>query len=198
MSQSNARRTGRQGRTIKKKNKNLPLLIGGGVLGLIIVVSIIFSLSRNTGAAAGVRIDDAGPSLHLPSPDAPMPVPYNSNPPTSGYHWGGGVAPWGVQTRPISDTISVHNIEHGGVIIHYQEGLDQTTVDSLADLTRTLQRQNPCIILVPRATANLDVPIALTAWNYLLKLDTFNAEMIQGFFRAHVGRGPEAVCQPVS
>lgn len=197
MSQSNARRTGRQGRTTKK-NKNMPLLIGGGVIVLIIAASLYLAVSRNTGQAVGVRIDDVGPSLHLQTPNDPLPVPYNSNPPTSGYHWGGGVAPWGVQTNPISDTITVHNIEHGGVIIHYREGLDQPTIDKLADLTRDLQRQNPCIILVPRPSAKLDVPIVMTAWNYMLKLDTFDAASIQGFFKAHIGHGPEAVCQPIS
>ncbi|MDZ4718974.1 MAG: DUF3105 domain-containing protein [Roseiflexaceae bacterium] len=197
MSQSNARRSGRQGRVTKKKN-NTPLIIGGVAVGLIIAAAAIFSFTNSNGPAVGTQIDDSGPSLHLQTPNDPLPVPYNSNPPTSGYHWGGGVAPWGVQTKPISDTITVHNIEHGGVIIHYREGLDQPMIDKLSDLTRDLQRQNPCIILVPRPSATLDVPIALTAWNYLLKLDAFDEASVRGFFKAHVGRGPEAVCQPIS
>jgi Protein of unknown function (DUF3105) len=194
MARTAQRRTsGRQVRTTKKSNT--PMLIGGGVLLLIILAAAGFSLTRNVGPASGQFIPDQGPSLHLPTPDDQPPVPYNSNPPTSGYHWGGGVAPWGVQTRPISDTITVHNIEHGGVIIHYRPDLDAATVSQLSDLARDLQRQNPCVILVPRA--QLDVPIALTAWNYLLNLDSYDAGKIQGFYKARVGRGPEAVCRPL-
>ena len=195
MARSNARRSGRQVRTTKKSNNSM--YIGIGVLVLIILVAAIFSMTRNAGAVVGERIDDSGPSLHIASPNDPLPVPYNSNPPTSGYHWGGGVAPWGVQTQPISDTISVHNLEHGGVIIHYKQDLDGATVQQLADLTRQLQTQNPCIIMEPRASDNIPSPIAVTAWNYLLKLDSFDADSITSFFKAHVGRGPEAVCRPL-
>jgi hypothetical protein len=197
MSQTNTRRAGRQGPSKKAKN-NTPLMIGGAAIVLIIAAAAIMSLFNNTGRAIGTRIDDIGPSLHLQTPNDPLPVPYNSNPPTSGYHWGGGVAPWGVQTKPISDTITVHNMEHGGVIIHYRDNLDPAAITNLADLTRELQRQNPCIILQPRPSANLDAPIVLTAWNYLLKLDAFDATSVRDFFKAHVGRGPEAICQPVS
>jgi hypothetical protein len=198
MSSPNARRaSGRQARTTKKNN-NTPLLIGGGVILLIIIVVAARALMSGSDKNNGVKIDDVGQSLHLQTPNDPLPVPYNSNPPTSGYHWGGGTAPWGVQTKAISDTITVHNIEHGGVIIHYREGLDQATVDQLATLTRDLQRQNPCIILNPRAANNIDKPIILTAWNYMLKLDGFDAGAINTFFKAHVGRGPEAICPPLS
>jgi hypothetical protein len=197
MSRTNARRSGRQVRSTKKNNNNT-LLIGIGVLVLIIVAAGVFSLTRNAGQEIGEHIQDIGPSLHLASPADPLPVPYNSNPPTSGYHWGGGVAPWGVQTQPISDTISVHNLEHGGVIIHYRQGLESSQVQQLSDLTRELQRQNPCVILLPRPAENLDVPIAVTAWDYLLKLDSVDTDKIRSFFRAHVGRGPEAICRPIS
>ncbi|NJR46525.1 MAG: DUF3105 domain-containing protein [Hyellaceae cyanobacterium CSU_1_1] len=142
-------------------------------MALIIVAAIVFAVMRNTGAAVGTNIPGNGPSLHIQNANDPLPVAYNSNPPTSGYHWGGGVAPWGVQTRPISDTITVHNLEHGGVMIHYRTDLDAATVQQLADLTRELQRLNPCVILAPRA--DLDVPIVATAWEYMLKLDSYNA-----------------------
>jgi hypothetical protein len=191
------RRAGRQVRSKKKSSSNTPLIIGAGVLVAVIAVAAFFSLNRNAGADSGEYFPDQGPSLHLQTPDDPLPVPYSTNPPTSGYHWGGGVAPWGVQTRPISDTITVHNIEHGGVIIHYRQDLDQATVAQLSELARTLQRRNPCIIMEPRAANNIDSPIILTAWNYMLKLDSFDSARITKFYEARVGRGPEAVCRPL-
>jgi hypothetical protein len=162
----------------------------------VIGLAVFFSLSRNTGSAAGTHIADQGPSLHLQNPEDPLPVPYNSNPPTSGYHWGGGVAPWGVQNRPLADTITVHNLEHGGVIIHYREDLDAISVSQLAELTRTLQRRNPCIIMQPRVAAQIDSPVIVTAWTYMLKLDSADTNAITEFFSDRVGRGPEAVCRP--
>ena len=194
MSHSSARRSGRQVRR-KRSGRNVPLLIGLGAAALVIIVAAGFTVARNIGANVGEHIPDLGPSLHIQTPTDPHP-PYNSNPPTSGYHVGSMVAPWGVQTQPISDEITVHNLEHGGVIIHYRQGLDQATVDQLTGLTRELQQQNPCIILLPRPAQQLDVPIAVTAWNYLLKLQSFDADAIRSFFRAHVGRGPEPICRP--
>lgn len=197
MSQSSARRRG--GRQVRRKEKtNTPLIIGAAVVVVVIGLAITFSLLRNTSSYAGEQIPDMGVNQHLPGPNDLPPVPWNSNPPTSGYHWGGGTAPWGVQTQPLSDTMTVHNIEHGGVIIHYRQGLDQASVDQLTNISRTLLSQNPCLILVPRPANQIDSPIVLTSWNYLMRLDTPNEEAIRGFFRAHVGRGPEAVCRPSS
>lgn len=92
-------------------------------------------------------------------------------------------------------TSPVHNLEHGGVIFHYRPGLDPATVDQLTTLTRQLQQQNPCILLVPRPADTSGAPIVATAWNYLLKLQRFNAETLSKFFRAHVGHGVEPVCR---
>ena len=196
MTSSSPRRAG-GGRTVRKAQKsNTALLIGGGVLVLLIAAVAIFQLTRNTVTNVGENIPDLGQNLHLQTPNDPLPVPYNSDPPTSGYHWGGGIGPWGVQTKPISDTITVHNLEHGGVMIHYSPSLDPATIAQLSDLTRDLQRQNPCIILAPRP--GLANPITVTAWTYMLKLDTYQAATIQAFFKARVGRGPEAVCRPLS
>lgn len=195
MSQRNRRKSGRRASPTRKQNRT-PLIAGGIAVAVILGLAIVFSLNRSVGSATGERIPDQGASLHMNSPDDPLPVPYNSNPPTSGYHWGGGIAPWGVQTRPLSDTISLHNLEHGGVIIHYREGLEQATIDQLAALTRELQARNPCIILEPRPADRIDNPIVVSAWNYLLRLDTYDAETIRSFFRSRVGRGPEAVCSP--
>ena len=194
MSRSNARRSGRRSATRRKSNTGI--YIGGALVAAVIIAAIGLALARTSGSSAGEKIPDQGPGLHLQNADDPLPVAWNSNPPTSGYHWGGGTAPWGIFTEPISDTLTVHNLEHGGVVIHYRKDLDQATVGQLADLARELQRQNPCLVMLPRPVDKSDAPIMLTAWNYLLRLQSFDAEAIRGFFNAHIGRGPEAVCTP--
>jgi hypothetical protein len=195
MTRTSQRRSG-GGRTVRKAQKsNTPLIIGGVVAALVIIGAIAFALTRSSGQV-GEPVPDSGASLHLQNPNDPLPVPFNSDPPTSGYHWGGGVGPWGVSTRPISDTITVHNLEHGGVMIHYRSDLDAATVEKLADLTRDLQRQNPCIILAPRDS--MTQPITATAWNYILRLDGFDEGKLRSFYTQRVGRGPELVCRRLS
>jgi len=202
MSQSNIRRSGGRRVQQKKTNTNRNLIIAAVVGVVLIMVAAGIALSRSS-ASANIAGQQQFPNL-VPPPTSPHIAevtsphgPYNSNPPTSGWHYGGGTAPWGVQTQPIADELSVHNLEHGGVIIHYRQGLDQATVDQLTSLTRELQQQSPCIVLLPRPADKMtESPIAVTAWTWLLRQDSFDAGTIRAFFRAHVDQGPEHVgCQ---
>ena len=202
MSQSNVRRSSGRRVQQKKTNTNRNLIIAAVVGVVLIMVAAGIALSRSS-ASANIAGQQQFPNL-VPPPTSPHIAevtsphgPYNSNPPTSGWHYGGGTAPWGVQTQPIADELSVHNLEHGGVIIHYRQGLDQATVDQLTSLTRELQQQSPCIVLLPRPADKMtESPIAVTAWTWLLRQDSFDAGTIRAFFRAHVDQGPEHVgCQ---
>jgi hypothetical protein len=202
MAQTNARRSGGRRVQQKKANSNRTLIIAAVVGVVVIMAAAGLALSRS-GGSGNIAGQQQFPNL-VPPPNSPHIAevtsphgPYNSNPPTSGWHYGGGTAPWGVLTQPVADELSVHNLEHGGVIIHYRQGLDQGTVDQLTTLTRQLQQQSPCIILVPRPADKMtESPIAVTAWTWLLREDTFNGDNIRAFFRAHVDKGPEQVgCQ---
>jgi hypothetical protein len=196
MSRSSARRSGgRQAR--RKQQNNTPLIIGGGVILVIILVAVGLALSRGSGSQVGQQIE-AGvppPNQHIQNLTDPYPT-YTTNPPTFGYHY---VQPSGagIYTEPIPDEITVHNLEHGFVIIHYRQDLDQNTLGQLTTLARELQQQNPCIIMEPRPTDKLQEPIAMTAWNWLLKLPSYDPDAIRSFYRGHVGRGPEAFCKPL-
>ena len=202
MSQSNVRRSSGRRVQQKKTNTNRNLIIAAvvGVVLIMVAAGLVLSRNSSSGNIAGQQqfpnLVPAPASPHIAEVTSPH-GPYNSNPPTSGWHYGGGTAPWGVQTQPIADELSVHNLEHGGVVIHYRQGLDQATVDQLTALTRELQQQSPCIALLPRPADKMtESPIAVTAWTWLLRLDSFDAGTIRAFFRAHVDQGPEKVgCQ---
>jgi hypothetical protein len=183
-------------RAASRKKSNTGMYIGIGLVAVVLVAAVGLALNRTAGRNVGEKIPDQGQGLHLANAEDTPPVAWNSNPPTSGYHWGGGTAPWGIMAEPVNDTLTVHNIEHGGVIIHYRQGLDQATVEQINDLGRDLLRRNPCVVVVPRPADKIDAPIVLTAWNYLLRLDSFDSQVILEFFNAHIGRGPEAVCRP--
>jgi hypothetical protein len=198
MSRSSARRAG--GREIRRKQRksNTPLIIGAVVVVLVVLVIAGLALAGGGGATnRGQQIEPQDPpaAQHIQNLTDPHPT-YTSNPPTSGWHYVTPANP-GVYTQPLPDEQTVHNLEHGFIIIHYRQNLDQATVSQLTSLARELQQQNPCMILEPRANDKLDVPIAVTAWNWLLKLQSFDAASIRAFFRAHVGHGPEQVCAPL-
>lgn len=115
---------------------------------------------------------------------------YNSNPPTSGKHWG-QATPWGTYLdAPPPDESLVHNLEHGGVIISFNPEL--VTADEqiqLEELYAELSAINPRVILTVRS--NLDVPLAVTSWEYRLLLDSVDIEAVHQFYDDHIAQGPE-------
>jgi hypothetical protein len=117
------------------------------------------------------------------------PITYNSNPPTSGPHYP-YPAGWGIYKNPPADEFLVHNLEHGGIIISYNPNrIKGQELQRLQAQARSLSKINPRIIVVPRR--NLDKAIALTAWNYLQKLDRYDPIAVKAFYNAHIARGPE-------
>ncbi len=181
----------------RKSNANIPLY--AGVVAIIaLIIGLVYVRTNDRGLPSETqKIPDSGPSLHMGSVDEPLPAPYNSNPPTSGWHVGNQTAPWGIQKTQLDDKITVHNLEHGGIIVHYKASLDANSVAELELLARDLQRSNPCLILMPRADDQMPAPVVATAWNHMLELQSVDSEKITGFFSALVGRGPEAVCRPL-
>jgi hypothetical protein len=191
------RSTGNKVPPKRKAPINVPLY--AGVIAVIaLVIGLVYTRTTDRGLPSETqKIPDSGPSLHLESVDSPLPAPFTSNPPTSGWHVGNQTAPWGIQKTPIDDKITVHNLEHGGIIVHYKTSLDVNSVSELELLARDLQRSNPCLILMPRADDQMPAPVVLTAWNHMLELQNVDSEKITDFFNALVGRGPEAVCRPM-
>lgn len=114
-------------------------------------------------------------------------VEYNSNPPPSGPHY----AQWtkrGVYEEPVEDGYLIHSLEHGYVIVSYKCEINceelKTSLKNFYEKNR-----NKRLIVVPRPS--LDGPIALTAWNRILKLEIWDESQAEAFVRAFENRGPE-------
>ncbi|MBI2356072.1 MAG: DUF3105 domain-containing protein [Candidatus Doudnabacteria bacterium] len=120
---------------------------------------------------------------HIPEGSTDHP-PYNSNPPTSGWHWP-QPASWGAYNESQPDERLIHNLEHGGIWISYKSSLDSTTVELLKDFARRYRK----VIVAPR-DAN-DSLIAVVAWGRLMKLDGFDENQILKFIEAYYDEGPE-------
>lgn len=114
---------------------------------------------------------------------------YNSNPPTSGWHYP-RPAEWGVYKEELADETVIHNLEHGGIWIAYKPDISEEIQAKLEKFSEIYGRK---IIVAPRAKNDTD--IALAAWT---RLDTFSAseysdERVDKFIKAFRNKGPEFV-----
>ena len=108
---------------------------------------------------------------------------YNSNPPTSGWHYA-QPASWGVYQVELPDEQVIHNLEHGGIWISYTD-IDNATKTALENIVRSRSK----IIVTPRSKN--DAPIVLASWSRLQKLQTFDEQAIRDFIGANSNKSPE-------
>ncbi|MEK7539094.1 MAG: DUF3105 domain-containing protein [Patescibacteria group bacterium] len=166
------------------------VFIGIGLLTLIIIVGGIW-LSSNSATTnnaklskpmMGEKMADEG-AEHVGRNETHL--AYKSNPPTSGPHWG-GVAGSGIKTESIPDELVLHSMEHGAAVVWYREGIDQSDMDKITEAFNSSSGKK-----IMLARKDLDVPVALTSWGYLLKLQTVDETKIKEFIETNNDRGPE-------
>ncbi|MEM7128883.1 MAG: DUF3105 domain-containing protein [Chloroflexota bacterium] len=126
------------------------------------------------------------------------PQPYNSLPPTSGPHYP-SIVGWTIYEEPIRYEHLVHNLEDGGVVLYYQCEEDcPELVEQLTSLIQPYIDEGRHVVLAPNDPSwtvgddstlhqDLGAPIAITAWQKLLKLDEFDAERLAEFIEAYEG-----------
>lgn len=137
------------------------------------------------GQVVGTKIADLG-AAHLAQGQR---ATYNSIPPTSGPH-GPAPAPWGIKDATLPNESTTHNLEHGGVVIAYNN-LTKDETDQLKSIVRQLMSTGfPKIILEPYPDLK-DAKVALTSWTWLYKLPTVDQTEIVRFLRAHY-QSPDA------
>jgi len=167
------------------------VFIGIGLLTLVIIVGGVWfsdkkeveNRKRLSKPMMGEKMADLG-AQHV-ARDKMHPV-YNSNPPTSGWHWGDGVAGPGIKDELVPDELVLHSMEHGAAVVWYRDDLPQSDVDKIKSAFQSASGKK--IMLARR---DLDVPVALTSWGYLLKLDTVDEVIIKEFIETNNDRAPE-------
>ncbi len=112
---------------------------------------------------------------------------YNSNPPTSGWHYP-QPAQSGIYDTELPDEQLIHNLEHGQIWITYKPDLPKDQVEALANIAKSYGSK---MIMEPRKEN--DSPIVIVAWQHLFKLNTVDEAKIKAFAGAYRGRGPESV-----
>ncbi len=114
---------------------------------------------------------------------------YNSNPPTSGPHFADWARP-GFYEQSLNDGNLIHSLEHGYVIVSFNCAAVSNCDQLKDDLKNFFDRHDQeRLIVVPRE--QLDVPVALTAWRRLLKLNSWDETQVEAFLKTWHNLGPE-------
>lgn len=165
---------------------------GGSLVGIValafIVALFLPGLNLSIGGTSapsgpGVKFSDQGTAHVDVGQEHP---PFNSVPATSGWHFQQPLAPvrWGVHDRFLADEYRLHNLEHGGIAIHYDcpEGCEELE-DQLSDMVTRAVDGGLKVLMSPYP--DMDTTIALTAWNFIDKFDVFDEERVKAFIDAH-------------
>jgi Protein of unknown function (DUF3105) len=135
--------------------------------------------------------------VHISNPNA-TPKEWNSFPPTSGPHYGQWVI-WGEYDQPVRLAQSVHNLEHGGIVMFYGSDVSQ---DEITKLRSFYREDATAMLLAP--LPRLGNKIALTAWysadpasgdsqGILAECTSFNEDAFRTFRDTYRFKGPERI-----
>jgi hypothetical protein len=167
------------------------LLVPGGLSGRNSAQQVVNTL--NTGGPVEIQPDEGRGHIPLGQTNAD----YLTRPATSGNHWDvtgpnelapfGAPVRWGNYEFEIADEALVHNLEHGGIGLHYNcpDGC-QETVQQLLDMA---PRGFSQFVISPYS--NMDHKIALTSWRHVQYLDEFDEAAVRTFISEYLARAPE-------
>ncbi|MFE5408594.1 DUF3105 domain-containing protein [Microbacterium sp. NPDC056569] len=168
----------------RKRSKLVWWIVGSTAAVLVvgaIVASIVFapapapSYARGDGDGSGIEGVETftNTANHVDTE-----VDYPQTPPAGGDH----NAIWlncGVYTEPVPNENAVHSLEHGAVWITYDPA--QVTDEDIAALEDLLPSTYTLLTPYP----DMDTPIAVSAWNAQLKVDSADDPRIEEFIQAY-------------
>lgn len=192
----------------------LYLLAGSGLAALAIVLAVILLGGGSDEEETRAALEDAActyqsfPEVDNASDHSDVPTlttkpRWNSNPPTNGPHYV-QTAVWGFYDRdedvPLVQT--THNLEHGGVIVHYGPQVPDAQVERI----RGWWEDDPNGLIAAPLPSNGN-KATLTAWTapdeasgtaepgrgYLATCPTFDEGAFDAFVEEHRFQGPERI-----
>jgi hypothetical protein len=150
-----------------------------------------FTVSIPAGQSCSAVL--SAPELERQHIEPPQKGRYNTDPPTSGIHYsifGTAPAPVGVYDKPLPDEYTVHNLEHGHVVVQYR-----ALTKAELTLVRAAAKVDPQrVVVAPRPT--MKWKLALTAWTKIQVCDRIPpnaAQMIATFIRTRELHAPESI-----
>jgi hypothetical protein len=187
----------REARKAKKRKQKLVSILLWGSITLVVVGLfgyIIWRAVRPPEGEAFAMMANAGDHV----PEGVDPGPFNSDPPTSGQHYGqpleAGFYDESSQEiqSPYPEGYLLHNLEHGYVIYWYNcDLLDEAGCVELKAQIRESMAKNGNTKLIAFPRTSMEMPVALTSWGQMLPLEDLNQEQAKGFVSANRNRAPE-------
>ena len=194
----------------ERQKRLLYIIAGSGIAALVVVLGFLFLGGSGDKSEAAV-LEGAGCTLksfpamankpdHSDVPTLQTKPKWNSFPPTSGPHYG-QTAIFGSYDEPVPLVQTVHNLEHGAVIIHYGKDVPEAEIEKI----RSFYEDDPNGLIVA-PLPQLGKKIALTAWTapeptpgstpdrgrgYLAECTKFDESAFSTFVAEHRGKGPE-------
>lgn len=203
-------------------------IVGGVIVGIVVVAVAVVLLvsgggddesSAGSGASTSASTDVTLPARSITnleeaaeaggctvsSPEVEGsthvegPVEYQTNPPTSGDH----------NQTPAEDGIYdpgnspakenfVHSLEHGRILLQYQPGAPQKTIDTLTALydEQLGDFGSGYHMLLFENNTGMETPVAATAWGQMItcgKLNDGAIDALRAFRERYTDKGPEFV-----
>jgi hypothetical protein len=192
-----------------KRRQTILLIVAAAVVVAVAALAVVLLSGGDEDASAA--LENAGCTVQsfpavANAPDhsdvpslAFKPKTWNSSPPTSGPHWG-VPAIWDFYDTPVPLVQTVHNLEHGGIVIHYGPQVPQSDVQKL----REFWLDDPNGLVIVPLPANKG-KITLSAWTvpdnlvgtanrgrgWLATCTRFDEAAFSAFVDEHRYKGPE-------
>jgi hypothetical protein len=150
--------------------------------------------STQTANDLGQAIPPLSDTSHVA--DGTDPGPYNSDPPTSGRHYAQPAQagfydtdPWPVHP----EGHLVHSMEHGYVIFWYNcDLLSESACTALKTQLKDVMTQEDNLKVIAFPWPSLDVPVVMTSWGRMLRMESFDPQRAAGFVETFRNHSPEA------
>lgn len=175
----------------RAKSKKMIRRIFYIAIPILVVLGTILWIAKNqtpTGPDMSVEYPNQGQEHIQINSQHPE---YNSNPPTSGWHYA-QPARLGFYDEELPDETLIHNLEHGEIWISYRPSIPDAVKEQLREFF------GPRVIVTKREKNDTDIAVA--AWTHL---DAFNLESgvlteektarINAFIERWQNRGPERI-----
>lgn len=169
----------------KRRRSKLVWWIVGSAAAVLVIAAIVASIvfapapapTYDRGDSDGSGIEGVETFTNTAN-HVETDVEYEQTPPAGGDH----NAMWlncGVYTQPVPNVNAVHSLEHGAVWITYDPA--QVSADDIA----ALEDELPSTYTLLSPYEGMDTPIAVSAWNAQLKVDSADDERIEQFVKAY-------------
>jgi hypothetical protein len=166
----------------KARNKRIAIIsaiVGGVVVVGLIVTSIVLipGAARYEAGSSGEAVSGVQ-TFENEAAHVSAPVDYEQTPPAGGSHnpiW----LNCGVYTESVPNENAVHSLEHGAVWLTYDPS--SVSEDDIAELRSLMPRTYAILSPYP----DMDTPVAASAWNAQLKLDSVDSDAISSFFEEY-------------